>query len=247
MCTLSFTPRRGGYQLAMNRDEKRARPPASPRLADDPQRRRLLGPRDPRGGRWIVLNRQGVCFALLNWNTTKAPMPRPALSRGEIVNAASHGDDPQRIRQDLSPLLRQPVRPFRLFGFFPDSRAIFEWRWNTRRLTRRRHAWTEQLWASSGWNERAVQRSRTKLFQAQQEGSKSRNWGWIRRLHSSHLPERGPLAICMHRHDAVTVSYTEVEVTGRWGIFRYQPGAPCEGRRFVTGELELWRNQPTFR
>ena len=31
---------------------------------------------------------------------------------------------------------------------------------------------------------------------------------WLRRLHRSHLPERGPFSICMHRSDAATVSYT---------------------------------------
>jgi hypothetical protein len=242
MCTLSFSPRRGGYHLAMNRDEKRARPAASSRLTDDPPRQLLLGPRDPRGGRWIVLNDQGVSFALLNWNTTKARIGRPARSRGEIVNAASARCDPKWVRHSLSPLLRQPVRPFRLFGFFPDRRAIFEWRWNSRRLTRRGHAWTDQLWASSSWDERAVQHSRTKLFRAEQKPSQARNWSWTRRLHSSHLPEKGPLAICMHRDDAVTVSYTEIEVMGQCGIFRYQPGAPCEGHRFITGELRLQRN-----
>ena len=34
---------------------------------------------------------------------------------------------------------------------------------------------------------------------------------WMRRLHRSHVPAPGPFSICVHREDARTVSYTEIE------------------------------------
>jgi len=51
--------------------------------------------------------------------------------------------------------------------------------------------------------------------------------GWLRRLHGSHVPERGGFSICMHREEACTVSYTEVEVYNACGTMRYHPGSLC--------------------
>src|SRR5436305_622975 len=59
----------------------------------------------------------------------------------------------------------------------------------------------------------------------------------LRGLHRSHLPERGPFSICMHRTNAATVSYTEVTVENRNVTMRYKPGPPCLASPTVTKSL----------
>jgi hypothetical protein len=61
----------------------------------------------------------------------------------------------------------------------------------------------------------------------------------LRALHRSHLPAKDAFAICMHRTDAQTVSYTEVMVESGRAVLRYAPGAPCEGVLGAASELEL--------
>jgi len=64
---------------------------------------------------------------------------------------------------------------------------------------------------------------------------------WLRRLHRSHLPERGPFSICMHRSDAATVSYTEVAVSGQRATMRYKLGPYCSNGAMVTKTISLAR------
>ena len=45
---------------------------------------------------------------------------------------------------------------------------------------------------------------------------------------ASHEPERGPFSICMHRREAATVSYTEIDVTRNRATMGYVPGPLCK-------------------
>lgn len=240
MCTLSFTPRPQGYFLAMNRDEQRTRAIALPPARQPGAPRVLLGPQDPRGGRWIVLNDAGVSYALLNWNRVKTIPAGPHRSRGEVINMAGPVADLVQAHKTLLRLLPDPFRPFRLIGIFPDLPNIMEWCWNCRKLTRREHPWTQRLWSSSGWDEDAVQRSRSKVFAALNSFSQRHPAG-LRKFHASHLPEKGPLAVCMHREDAVTVSYSEIQVFHNRGVFRYRDGSPCRRSPFTIRRIALDR------
>ena len=56
----------------------------------------------------------------------------------------------------------------------------------------------------------------------------------LRRLHRSHLPKRGPFSICMHRPDAMTISYTEVAVSKQRATMRYKSAPPCSNGANVT-------------
>ncbi len=57
----------------------------------------------------------------------------------------------------------------------------------------------------------------------------------------SHLPERGPFSICMHRSDAATVSYMEVAVSGQRATMRYKPGPCCSNGAMMTKTISLAR------
>ena len=48
-------------------------------------------------------------------------------------------------------------------------------------------------------------------------------------FHRSHWPDRGPYSPCMHREDAVTVSYTRIRVDVDAVELTYVDGSPCKG------------------
>ena len=227
MCTVTIIPRRKGYRLGMNRDEKLTRPAGRP-----PQRtmeigRAFIAPSEPGGGTWIGLNDHGVCLALINWYSVNRCVTGGSVSRGEIIPAARHAGDAETVDATLAslPLLR--INPFRLIGVFPGGHKIIEWRWDLKRLTCLKHSWRAQQWISSGFDEARAQRVRSKNFVAARKQKTSGSLEWLRRLHRSHSPSPGPFSTCMHRPDAATVSYTEVSVSQHEGALRYCAKAPC--------------------
>jgi hypothetical protein len=227
MCTVTFLPARQGYRLGMNRDEQRSRVKANPPKLIKEKGRAFLAPYEPGGGTWIGLNHRGTGLALINWYSVSRRVRAYPVSRGDIViaaRAATMPDDVTAVLQDL-PLKR--INPYRLIGVFPGAQIIAEWRWDLQRLVVRRLPWKAQQWISSGHNESEAQRIRGSIFRT---ASRQQSFGtpdWLRRLHRSHAPEPGPYSTCMHRADAVTVSYTEISVQGTRGAMVYHDGPPC--------------------
>lgn len=227
MCTLSFVPRRRGYVVAMNRDERLTRVEALP-----PKKFHLPGfiaiyPHEPGGGTWIAANDHRATFALLNLGDSSGPKQR---SRGEIIPAligsASCVEADAKIRQiDLGDIL-----PFRVIGIFGGERQGCEWRWDGRRVTRLSFPWRGQHWFSSGLSDARARRGRLPVCQAAWRQRSAGSLAWLWRLHRSHRPAAGPFSICVHRPDARTRSYTEI-VCGPSSVhMRYLPGSPCATR-----------------
>ena len=227
MCTVTFIPGRKGYRLGMNRDEQRnrarGRPPERTELSDCAS----LSPSEPSGGTWIGLNDRGVTLALINWYSVTRRVAKQPVSRGEIIPAARTAGSPEQVVVALRSLPLRRINPFRLIGVFPAATIIVEWRWDLRRLVARRHRWEAQQWISSGFDEPKAQRVRSIVFRTAKRQASFGSLDWLRRLHRSHAPEPGPFSTCMHRGDAVTVSYTEVSVDGSRGAMTYHDGPPC--------------------
>jgi len=227
VCTVSFIARRRGYLLAMNRDERLTRVPGLPPKFRQSKMKRIVCPSEPGGGTWIALNETGVTLALINWYSITARVGANAISRGQVVVAAGHAGDPAEVEAALekSPLAR--TNPFRLIGIFPSSGEIVEWRWNLRQLVRLDHKWRTQQWISSGFDEPGAQRERSAAFRKAWRQKSAGGLAWLRRLHRSHSPAKGPFSTCMHRADAATVGSTEVAVSTRLGTIRHHDGPPC--------------------
>jgi hypothetical protein len=117
--------------------------------------------------------------------------------------------------------------PFRLLVIAPRERAVRELRWDRHTLDERPHAWEPRHWFSSGCDEPRAQHERGRTARAAWREAGAGSLPWLRRLHGSHEPERGPFCFCMHRRDAATVSYTEIVVTRRAATMRYHDGALC--------------------
>jgi hypothetical protein len=227
MCTVTFSPRKRGYALAMNRDEQLTRAIGLPPAVSVINGRRVLAPSEPSGGTWISLNESGVTFALINWYAISSKVKAKSVSRGQVVKAVSSLTTALSVAEALKQVPLPRINPFRLVGIFPAGNEVVEWRWDLKKLVRKKLPWCLQQWISSGLDEPQAQRLRGKVFQAAAVQKSAGSLGWLRRLHRSHAPIIGPFSTCMHRADAATVSYTEVTVSSRITSMRYFGGAPC--------------------
>lgn len=239
MCTVTFIARRRGYALGMNRDEQRTRATAKPAARHRLEDRDALFPSEPGGGTWIGVNDSGVTLALINWYSVAARVQARAVSRGEVVRWTLRFNSPGLVSSGLEELCLAKLNPFRLLGVFPAVQAVVEWRWNLRGLERLVHTWQTNTWISSGFDEPGAQRTRLQKFTEMLRQRSAKTTGWLRRLHRSHAPQRGPYSTCMHREDAATVSYTEVAVSNRSATLRYKPGPPCGTAPARTLHLQL--------
>jgi hypothetical protein len=226
MCTVTFIAQPKGYRLGMNRDEKLTRANGLPPARKTMDGRIVICPAEPGGGTWIALNDSGASLALINWYSVGKRVEGSAVSRGEVVNGVAGADSAKAAHALLRELPLKRINPFRLIGIFPASGEIVEWRWNLQRLVRRKAPWQTQQWISSGFDEPVAQRVRGEAFR-HALGQAALRQGWLRRLHSSHLPRVGPFSTCMHRSDAATVSFTEITVSFRAATMRYHAGTPC--------------------
>lgn len=227
MCTVTFIAQRNGYCLGMNRDEKLTRVAGRSPTRKRIDGRAVLSPSEPSGGTWIALNDSGASLALINWYSVTNRVDGSALSRGEVVKTVGAADSAECADSKLSELPLNRINPFRLIGIFPAFGEIVEWRWNLKRLARRKAPWKTQQWISSGFDEPAAQRARGREFRHALDRTSAPNQSWLRKLHCSHAPSVGPFSTCMHRSDAATVSYTEITVSSRTATIRYHAGSPC--------------------
>jgi hypothetical protein len=218
----------------MNRDEKLARPQGLPPKLTVVQNRQVIFPSEPAGGTWIATNEFGVSLALINWYSVPTRFESSPISRGEVVKATCTAGSPNRMEAVLATLPLDRIKPFRLIAFFPASSQITECRWDLNKLELKTCAWQTQQWISSGFDEPAAQRERSRTFQQALKEKSVGSLSWLRRLHRSHSPEEGPFSICMHRADAATVSYTEIVVLGHDARLWHCLGPPCQPQKQFT-------------
>src|SRR6266567_5278252 len=241
MCTVSFLPSPQGFYLAMNRDEQRDRFSALPPEIVEFENHRVLFPREPTGGTWISANDAGMCLALINWHRITREPNNGVRSRGEVIRKLAGISTSDKISTAVKKLQLRKLRPFRLIAIVSAENRVIEWRWNLNRLSIRKQSWESRHWFSSSFDEATAETERTRVCAAQPKESAKRDVKWLRRLHRSHEPERGPFSICMHRPDAATVSYTEVAVSKRRATMRYKSGPCCSNKAIATKTISLPR------
>jgi hypothetical protein len=223
----------------MNRDEKLDRFTALPPKIVDLAGRRAVFPREPTGGTWVSTNDVGVCLALINWHRVACEPKHDVVSRGQIVRELTEKSSAKEIANGVMKLPLRKLRPFRLIAIVPSEKIVTEWRWNLEWLTMRNRQWQRQHWFSSGFDENRAELERQRVCDAAKDRKSTGSLRWLRQLHRSHAPKRGPFSICMHRPDASTVSYTEVSVSGWRATMRYKPGSCCSDEATVTKTISL--------
>jgi hypothetical protein len=237
MCTLSFIARTGGFLLGMNRDENRRRVRALPPTIHRTESGLVLHPSEPSGGTWIGCHESGATFALLNWYSVSNRASEP-VSRGLVVPKLLSSESSSEADNAFECLPLARLNPFRLIGVFPRQRELIEWRWNLRHVSRRHQEWKPLQWSSSAFDEPEAQRQRSMEFERAPRQNSAPDRAWLRALHGSHEPSRGPFSTCMHRDDAETVSYTEVEFDGTKPKMSYSAAALCGGLGLQSWVLE---------
>ena len=233
MCTLSFLPREQGYLVAMNRDELLSRATAHPPRVFRVGTASAVYPHEGEGGTWLAANEYGITLALLNWNDAAKKLDREKQrSRGLLIPALIGSSGVSEVNDALRAQPLSGTLPFCLVGIFAREREVREWHWDGQRLAQTRHSWNIRHWFSSGWSDQTAAARRGATFDAARNDADFGSQAWLRRWHRSHMPEPGAFSVCVHREDAVTVSYSEIVCGPAELEFLYQPGNPCAGAGF---------------
>jgi hypothetical protein len=145
-------------------------------------------------------NDAGVCLALINWHRVEREPKHDVVSRGEVVRGLAGKSSVDEIACEVMKLPLRKLRPFRLIAIVPSERLVTEWRWNLEHLTTRNHQWQVEHWFSSGLDERRAERARQRVCETAHNRQSARNLRWLRQLHRSHAPKRGPSRfVCIAR------------------------------------------------
>lgn len=228
MCTLSFLPEADGYVVAMNRDELKSRGVASGPAIHEIGDVSAIYPQESSGGTWIAVTSRGNLLALLNWNLAAvAQLPQKVRSRGEIIPSLLTEETAEETDRALRNGKLIGIHRFRLIGIFAREQDIREWKWDGEHLSSRWHEWARNHWFSSSRSDVRAEASRSRACEMMWQGASQEPSDWLRKLHSSHLPEAGAYSICVHREDASTVSFTEVQYRMGELAMTYVAGNPC--------------------
>jgi hypothetical protein len=213
----------------MSRDERRTRarglPPSLTLVRDI----RALMPTDPEaGGTWVSVNQHGLTMALLNRYEESPRDPGGAFtSRGLLIREMGWMEGLEGVEGELRsrPLLR--FRPFTLAGLARGGTPhLFDW--DGHQLIRTVLSDPGLVRASSGSHQLDAERARGALFRAAAGEPGGLTAATLERLHRSHQPVRGPISICMHREEAMTVSLSLITVIEKKISIFYVDGSPGE-------------------
>lgn len=226
MCTVSWLRRDDGYTLLCNRDERHTRlPAAGPRLGSV-RGVSYVAPIDgDHGGSWIGANEYGLTLCLLNRYGESSVGGKGFVSRGLLLKDLLDSRSVEHVRERVRQLELEWFQPFTLLALsLNEPELLFEWTGSELRI---QDAPKVPL-TSSAVKVPDVLSMRRDLFATTVSSHKNPDLQLLREFHRSHLPERGPASVCMHRDDAGTVSLSIVTVNRDAVEFSYQPGPPCE-------------------
>jgi hypothetical protein len=213
----------------MNRDERPTRgrgiPPDRRLVRDIP----VLTPTDPdAGGTWVSINGLGMSLALLNRYGESPQDPGEGFTgRGQLIREMAWLANPEKIEPELRLRPLERYRPFTLAGVARGG-VPHLLDWDGLRLTHMEVAEPGLVRASSGSNQAEAERVRGELFRVAAAEPGGLTGAVLERLHRSHLPEKGPISICMHRPEAMTVSLSLITVNQNEISIFYVDGAPGE-------------------
>jgi len=226
---VSWAPVPGGYALAMNRDERRTRARGIPPAPQLVRQVLVLMPTDPEGGgSWVSVNQLRMSLALLNrYEESPHDSGGTFTSRGLLVRELAWATGPEEVAREFESMPLAPYRPFTLacqaLGGVPH---LFDW--DGRRLVRTTVPEPGLVRASSGSHQAQAEQVRGDLFRAGSHEPGGLTAATLERLHRSHLPERGPISICMHREEAQSVSLSLITATEKTTSIYYVDGSPGE-------------------
>ncbi len=226
MCTASWLIEAGTLRLFFNRDELRTREGALPPALDTAGALRWVAPRDGRaGGTWIAVTAAGATFALLN----KSGGQPPAIpeSRGRLIPRLVGSESPDHLAAELVAIGLARYAPFRLLALWHSPAAGVALAWDGETLERVALDPALGLLCSSGLGDERATRERGATWEARRRAAAAWSADQHRAFHRDHAPAPSAWSVCVHRPEAATVSFTEIELAASGAKLRYRPGSPC--------------------
>ena len=246
MCTVSWihTPR--GYHLLSNRDEQPTRKPALAPVIHEAAGVRFIAPVDgDYGGSWIAVNEFGITFSLVNryrcCRCSSQKIPKPP-SRGLLLTslAACRSLEDALSRFDSLDLAAFP--PFTVAVLARGEPSLLL-HWTGRDSLIECNGEAAMPLVSSSFDPRGVEVYRKRLFKTLAAERGRVDLQLLMDFHASHAPTPSAYSPCMHRENALTVSFSRVTVVDDVIEFVYFPVPPCAHRKGeVTAEtLSKWQ------
>jgi Transport and Golgi organisation 2 len=232
MCTVSWVHQPSGYHLLFNRDEKRTRGTAFAPALIERGGVRFIAPIDADfGGTWLAANEFGISLCLLNGDaaTASSGAPPRRRSRGLLLRELAWASSGCECVLWLKQLDLGPFAPFVLLVLEPDRSATLA-EWDGEHLTIDPAGDSHMPLTSSSYHAPEVRRFRQSEF-ARHVDARPIGPDTLYRFHTSHGASPDAYSPCMHRADAVTVSFSWVIVTREEIRFLYSPSAPCRHSR----------------
>lgn len=228
MCTVSWLRQAEGYVLLCNRDERHTRKPAMGPRVGKVRGVSFVAPVDgDYGGSWIGANQFGLTLCLLNRYGDWKPDPdRDYTSRGSLLVDLLDCVRGQDLSERLNHIELDRFQPFTMLALSVDEPAILV-DWTGSQSMIQLDAEALMPLTSSSFKDTDVGTRRRRLFAEMASHQGRLDTELLHQFHRSHLPERGPASVCMHRDDAATVSLSIVTVTPRSVEFLYHPKSPC--------------------
>jgi len=225
-----------GYRVFFNRDEQVHRPKALlPKIFEGTSTKSIM-PVDPQGGgTWCAVNDYGLTLALLNYYQGRLPKGR-LISRGQIVKRCTGYESLTQVKAYLQALNLAKYAPFSLLMFEPRAEQVCMMRWNGKTLEESQQ---NCPLISSAVRYEEVHNSRLEVYHkliSTDDTIADREDDFMG-LHRSHLPSRSASSVCMHRNDAMTVSFSRIDVEDEYVRFFYSDGPPCENPVFEAATL----------
>ncbi|MBK8915345.1 MAG: NRDE family protein [Phycisphaerales bacterium] len=237
MCTVSLIPLTGeggdtdvGLRMACNRDESRLRLAALPPAMHQFGAHRAILPVDPAsGGTWIGANDRGLVATLLNvytlpYSTTgRFPGRR---SRGALVPQLLEAGGLEDARQAAGLIDAAAYPPFRLVA--ADRGRWFEAHGDGAglRISESSPLLAPRMFTSSGLGDERVAGPRSALFEDMFSAPRDQ-WVCVQdEFHAHRWPDAPHLSVCMERAEALTVSFTTIEIGRAKVQMAYTPGPP---------------------
>ncbi|HYE72781.1 MAG TPA: NRDE family protein [Blastocatellia bacterium] len=240
MCTVSWMYNQEGYELFCNRDERHTRAAALPPRLHQFQDVSFISPIDPEGGgSWIGVNQFGVTLCLLNAYDAAQEKQVHQISRGRLLWYLMDCQSVLEISRRIERISMRVFRPLTLVALSP-SEKVTVLHWNGNDLWINRNGDNERPLISSSYDLSGVQKSRRSEWQNLFSSNASElTLSNLRKFHVSHAPSRSPYSVCMHRHDARTVSFTCISVNNRSIQMSYLPTSPCRLRESLEAEEKV--------
>lgn len=233
MCTVTWLREGDSYSVFFNRDELKTRARALPPACQMQNGVSYLAPVDPDGGgTWLGVNQFGLTCGVLNNYAITNVRSRSFRSRGLLVPALLDCASPFAALSKLRTLPLDDFRPFFLLLLSPRQPQVL-CTWNGDALH-----FDENVslpLSSSSFDTQRVVENRRNEFAALSARQQFLNQKFLASYHASHSSSGGAYSVCMHRDDASTVSYSQINVTPAQIEFLYTPGAPCQtAERLIT-------------